>query len=84
MENLNAWLDKPLFLVFYLAWTLFWKGLALWHSAQKKHVVWFVIILVLNTMGLLDIAYIYYLSRWDLGSSRILNSNNKKVSKKKR
>ena len=84
MQNLNTLFESPLFLFLFLTWTLIWKGLALWQSAQKKHIVWFVIILVLNTMGLLEIAYIYYLSRWDLGSSKILNSTNKKVSKKKR
>ena len=41
-----------------LIWTLFWKGLALWHSARKGSSVWFVIILLVNTLGILEIVYL--------------------------
>lgn len=84
MQDLEKLLIKPEFYLVILIWSLIWKGIALWKAARKEHIVWFVIILTMNSMGLLEIAYIYYLNRWDLGSSRILNSNNKKVSKKKR
>lgn len=72
MQNLEALLTRPEFYLVMLTWTLVWKGLALWKAARKEHVVWFVIILTINTMGLLEIAYIYYLHRYDLGSSRLL------------
>lgn len=46
-------------------WTIIWKGLALWKSAQKKHKVFFVLILILNSLGLLEIIYIFFLSKVD-------------------
>jgi len=54
-------------------WTLVWKGLALWKSAQKKSIVWFVVLLIVNTLGILEILYIFVFSKMDL----------KKKSKKK-
>jgi len=41
-----------------LLWTLFWKLVALWTSARRGHRLWFVLLLVLNTVGILEIVYI--------------------------
>lgn len=48
-------------------WSLAWKGVALWKSAQKRSIVWFVILLVVNTLGILEILYIFIFSK--LGKS---------------
>jgi len=42
-----------------LVWSLFWKGLALWHSARKGQPWWFVIMLIVNTAGILEIIYLF-------------------------
>ncbi len=39
-------------------WELVWKAIALWKAAKNKHLAWFVVILVINTVGILPIAYI--------------------------
>ncbi len=39
-------------------WTFFWKGLAMWHAARKKNGIWFVILMIFNTIGILDIYYL--------------------------
>ncbi len=40
-------------------WTIFWKGLALWHAAKAKQPVWFVVLLLVNTVGILEIVYLF-------------------------
>lgn len=40
-------------------WTIFWKGLALWHTARKGKSGWFVLLLVVNTLGILEIIYLF-------------------------
>jgi len=40
-------------------WALFWKGLAFWHSARRGEVWWFVAFLVVNTIGILEIVYLF-------------------------
>jgi hypothetical protein len=44
-------------------WSLAWKGLALWKAARSGSKWWFVILLIVNTFGILDILYIYVFSR---------------------
>lgn len=53
----------PLLLVVIIAWTLIWKGFALWKAARLSHRRWFVAILVLNTVGILDIIYLYFIAK---------------------
>jgi len=51
----------PIFIV--AVWSLVWKGMALWKAARKDDRNWFVAILVINTLGILDILYIYFFSK---------------------
>lgn len=53
---------NPFFLVL-MAWSLYWKGRSLWVSARKCSKYWFIALLLINTMGILEIAYIYYFSK---------------------
>ncbi len=47
------------FISIIVLWSLFWKGLALWHSARRNQPWWFIILLVVNTMGILEIIYLF-------------------------
>lgn len=51
------------FIALLVAWSLVWKGMALWKSARHAHKVWFVVLLVTNTVGILDILYLYVFSK---------------------
>ncbi len=42
-----------------LVWSLIWKGMALWKAARMGHKGWFIALLLINTLGILDIFYIY-------------------------
>ncbi len=44
-------------------WTLPWKGVALWKAARLKQKGWFITLLIINTLALLDILYIFVLSK---------------------
>lgn len=39
-------------------WSLVWKGLALWRASQLKQPGWFVILLIINSLGILEIIYL--------------------------
>jgi len=49
-------------LVVMLIWSSVWKLLALWKSARKNSPVWFIILGVANTMGILEILYLFVFS----------------------
>ena len=46
-----------------LIWSLVWKLLALWKSARNKHLAWFIVMAVINTVGILPILYIFVFSK---------------------
>ena len=46
-----------------IIWSLIWKGIALWKSARAGSKVWFVVFLIVNTAGILEILYIYIFSK---------------------
>ncbi len=70
-----------LFLIILL-WSAVWKLLALWKSARKGSVVWFIVLAIFNTMGLLEILYIFVLS--DMKPCKPIKKAKKKSKKKKR
>jgi len=49
----------PLVIVVVL-WTIFIKGFALWHAARSTQKWWFIAILVLNTVGILEVIYLIW------------------------
>lgn len=43
-----------------LIWTLPWKGYALWKSARNGQKGWFVVLLIVNTLAILEILYLKF------------------------
>lgn len=61
------WLGVLPFMFLLVLWSVFWKGLALWHSARRGQYWWFVILLVINTAGILEIIYLFAVAKLKLG-----------------
>ena len=56
IQNLPLF-NSPYFPLLIL-WSLIWKGLALWRAANNREKVWFILLFVVNTFGILDIIYL--------------------------
>jgi hypothetical protein len=54
---------SSLFILGLLLWTLPWKGVALWKAARNSHKRWFIFLLVVNSLALLEIVYIFFFSK---------------------
>ena len=67
-----------LLLVIIFIWSAVWKGIALWKAARKNHLVWFIVLLIVNTLGILEILYIFLLSEMKISE----HSQNFKRKKK--
>lgn len=46
-----------------IVWALIWKGIALWKAARANSKPWFVVLLIVNTIGLLEIIYIFLVNK---------------------
>ena len=44
-------------------WSLVWKAWALWLAARRSEKWWFIALLVINTVGILEILYIFLVAK---------------------
>ncbi len=72
--------QNPIVVVLLIVWTLAWKGWALWRAGRRNDLIWFIVILILNTIGILEILYIFIFSqrkKEQCGSDLTQNKENK-------
>jgi hypothetical protein len=50
-------------IVILFIWSLIWKGFALWRAGRLNQPVWFVVLLLVNTLGILEILYLFIFSK---------------------
>jgi methionyl-tRNA synthetase len=58
---LAGWLS--VLLIPIAIWSVFWMGWALWRAAKADSKAWFIILLLVHTVGILDIIYIFLISK---------------------
>lgn len=66
MENLIPLISNPIYILIIVVlgiWELIWKGIALWKTGRNNQLVWFVCILLLNTIGILPIIYLLFFQK---------------------
>lgn len=82
------WLDSQQMMTFpwfqwgmipTILWSSVWKGLALWHAARRNEKWWFIALLVINTVGILEICYLLFVVHLFAATK-----TQKKSTKKKR
>jgi len=65
IQEIPSWFGPGMVLFFIILglWSAVWKAIALWKSARLDSKVWFVIMFILNTAGILEIIYIFAVAR---------------------
>ncbi|XOB40955.1 MAG: DUF5652 family protein [Candidatus Nealsonbacteria bacterium] len=64
MDELTLFLLANPWIIFLITlWTLPWKVVALWRAVKNNHRKWFVVLIVLNTLAVLEILYIFVFSK---------------------
>jgi len=59
--QLIDWVNNhPILFATIIIWSAIWKMIALWKSAKNDHMTVFIILAVLNTLGVAEIAYLIY------------------------
>ncbi len=54
--------SQIMLLVVVQIWDLIWKGFALWRAARRRDTLWFVLLILINSAGLLPVFYLFYIS----------------------
>ena len=64
INNLSTLLGVNIFIILaVIIWTFVWKGFALWRSARLSQRGWFIALLIVNTLGILEIIYLFVVAR---------------------
>ncbi len=64
MDELTLFLlGNPWVIFLIVFWTIPWKAVALWRAVKNNHKKWFVALIVLNTLAVLEILYIFVFSK---------------------
>lgn len=50
-------------IILAIAWMLPWKGIALWKSARNGQKIWFIVLLIINTLAVLEILYLRFFQK---------------------
>lgn len=65
--TVDTFAGMPVWAVWVIAilgvWSLIWKGFALYKAARLQQKAWFVVMFIVNTIGILEIFYIFYFSK---------------------
>ncbi len=54
--------DNPWLVAIIVLWSLVWAGIALWESARRGDKKWFIVFLVVHTLGILEMIYIFFVT----------------------
>ncbi len=46
-----------------IIWSITWKGLALWRAAERREKLWFIFFLLVHTLGIVEMIYIFIIAR---------------------
>jgi hypothetical protein len=63
MSPIGTPLWLTIIIIVAAVWTIPWKGVALWKAARNGHLVWFIVLLIVNTLAILEIIYIFGFSK---------------------
>jgi len=68
--------ELPAFAGLALIVLLVWKGLALWRAAKRGDKIWFVVFLIVNTVGILEIIYLFFIAGAKLSDFKMSDTKN--------
>ena len=64
INSLATWAGiHPVVIVLMVLWSLVWKGLGLWKAANLRQKKWFIALLVINMLGILEIIYLFFVAK---------------------
>lgn len=67
--------------ILLIIWSIVWKGIALWKAARQEDKAWFIVLLIVNTVGILEIFYIYVFAKRNQNLAKKENNGRKSTIK---
>lgn len=74
--------NDPIVIFLILIWSIFWKGIALWRAANLRQRNWFLVILIISSLGIIEIVYLFGFAKEKLTLKEMKSWFSGKSSKK--
>jgi len=59
IDFLKLYSPFVIILFILIIWETVWKGVALWKAGRNNDLTWFLIVFIINSLGILPIIYIF-------------------------
>ena len=56
-------MGEETWMIWAFLWALPWKGFALWQAARNKQLGWFITLLFIQSVGILEIIYLAFFQK---------------------
>ena len=53
-----------IWLIPLVIWTIIWKGIGRWRAGRNDHKIWFVIMFIINSVGIIPIIYLIFIDKF--------------------
>lgn len=63
--------NNPIVIFLVLIWTILWKGIALWKAAKLGQRNWFIVILIISSLGIIELVYLFGFAKEKLSLKEI-------------
>jgi hypothetical protein len=67
----SDWTSLAFVLIPLVAWSSFWKAVGLWFSARNEEKAWFLAILFINLVSILELYYLYSRKCWPFSNRHV-------------
>lgn len=55
-----------------IVWSVIWKAIGLWKSGKNNQLVWFIVLFIINTAGILPIIYLLAFQKRDNKQTKVV------------
>lgn len=52
----------PIILIIVI-WDIIWKLVAMWYASRNNHLAWYIVLAIINSVGVLPIFYIFIICK---------------------
>ncbi len=63
-------ISNPWIMPLVILWVLPWKAVSLWKAVKNDSKPWFIALLIINTLGILEILYIFIFGKKKNGENK--------------
>ncbi|MFA6430461.1 MAG: DUF5652 family protein [Candidatus Paceibacterota bacterium] len=60
-DAVGTYMAQNPWILLVIVWSAVWKLIALWKASRNNHLTIFIVLAILNTVGIAEIAYLVYL-----------------------